>query len=576
MSHAPRTYRLLIVDDDEIDRRLYTSLLKWQALSSFEIEQAEDGAAGLAALRERRPDCLLLDYSLPDMSGLEFLEQAMVEGELPCAVVLITGNGNENIAVEAMKHGVQDYLIKGQVNEGKLWRAIGRAVVQAELRQRLAATLRDLTRANHALENEVQNRQQAEAAMRAAKELAEQANRAKTDFVSMVTHELRTPLNSILGYTQLLRIEGDLSFAQERRLNAMIKAGRHLLETIDMVLDIAQIESGDMVLPPQHVVLNNLFEECLELVRPLASEKNLALSLAYSPDAPHHLGADPLRLRQILVNLLGNAIKYTERGLVELRVQSGKMTDGLRIEVADTGVGVSEPARARLFQSFDRLDQSGTIEGSGLGLSITAHIVRLMGGDIGHFANPAGGSVFWIDLPSAEIAGSDARGKKRNPLIASGVQVLLVDDVAMNRDVIAAMLETAGHEVTTANSGEEAITLAQSQIFDVILMDVRMPVMDGLQATHQIRALAQPFCEVPILALTTYVFREQVAQCKEAGMDGHIAKPVELPILLDEIEKAIQAKAERARATHPAKAVPVVAQSLPATPEAATREALPA
>src|SRR3984957_20247011 len=248
MPHADRNYRLLIVDDDETDRRLYGWLLARQAPGAFQIEQAADGAAGVAALRAQSFDCLLLDFSLPDVTGLEFLNDAVVDGELPCAVVLITGHGNEAIAVEAMKLGVQDYLVKDHVNEGRLWRAVPRSVSPRELGFRLAPSMPALTAANTTLEQEVEAHKRTEAALRAAKEAAEQADQAKTRFVAMVTHELRTPLNGILGYAELLRLEGGLSVQQNARVRAMMQAGRHLSGMVERVLDFATIESGRLEL----------------------------------------------------------------------------------------------------------------------------------------------------------------------------------------------------------------------------------------------------------------------------------------------------------------------------------------
>ena len=241
MTIPGRNYHLLIVDDDDVDRRLYSRLLTQNAPGCCEIHHAASGTAGLAALRARKFDCVLLDFGLPDMTGLELLAAATVDGELPCAVILVTGHGNEAIAVEAMKRGVQDYLVKDQVNANSLWRAVTNAMAQTELSQRLADSLRDLTAANIALEQEAATRKAAEAELRAATEAAEQANQAKTRFVAMVTHELRTPLNGILGYAQLLRIEGGLSARQDARVGAMMQAGKQLLEMIERVLDFASV-----------------------------------------------------------------------------------------------------------------------------------------------------------------------------------------------------------------------------------------------------------------------------------------------------------------------------------------------
>jgi signal transduction histidine kinase/HPt (histidine-containing phosphotransfer) domain-containing protein len=541
MTSAGRSYRLLIVDDDETDRRLYGRLLARQALGACEVHQASNGAAGLAALGAQPFDCVLLDFHLPDMTGLEFIEAVAASGELPCAIVLVTGQGNEAIAVEAMKRGVQDYLVKDQVNATSLWRAMTSAVTQTELRQRLAGSLRELTAANAALEQEVITRKAAEADLRTAKEAAERASQAKTRFVAMVTHELRTPLNGILGYAELLRIEGGLSPHQDTRVGAMMQAGQHLLEMIERVLDFATIETGRMELHPVAVAVRGLTEECMACIGPIAIEHALSLRMVSSYDAPSHIVADPARLRQVLLNLLGNAVKYTDAGSVELRVLAGSAHGGLRIEIADTGAGIDEATCGRLFQEFERLDATASVEGAGLGLAISARTIELMGGEIGYLANPGGGSVFWLELPPSDIStsSSPAALPAAPPPLPSGKRILLVDDIAMNRDVIGAFLRAAGHEVVAVDSGQEAVRLATEQMFNVILMDLRMPKMDGLEATRHIRAMPAPRGWTPILALTAYTFPEQVAECREAGMDGHIAKPVEYATLVRAIDDAI-------------------------------------
>jgi signal transduction histidine kinase/HPt (histidine-containing phosphotransfer) domain-containing protein len=548
MANTGRGYRLLIVDDDETDRRLYSRLLTRLGSDVCEILQTSDGAAGLEMLRTQPLDCVLLDFHLPDMTGLEFLAAATAGGELPCAVVLITGQGNEATAVEAMKRGVRDYLVKDEVNAASLWRAMTTAVTQTELRQRLAGSLRELTAANAALEQEVATRKTAEAELRTAKEAAEQADQAKTRFVAMVTHELRTPLNGILGYAELLRIEGGLSAHQDGRVGAMMQAGQHLLEMIERVLDFATIETGRMDLHPATVTVRDLAEECMACIEPMATEHALGLRMVCSPDAPSQIVADPARLRQILINLLGNAVKYTTAGTVELRVMAGAAQGGLRVEVADTGPGIDATTRKRLFQEFERLDAADSVEGAGLGLAIAARIVALMGGEIGHLANPDGGSVFWLELPPSDLAAT-ARpavlpAAPQSLLPPSGIRVLLVDDIAMNRDVIGAFLRAAGHEVLLAVSGQEAVRFVSEQSFDLILMDLRMPDMDGLEATRHIRDLPAPRGWTPILALTAYTFPEQVAQCREVGMDGHIAKPVDYATLVRAISDALAGVSE--------------------------------
>jgi signal transduction histidine kinase/HPt (histidine-containing phosphotransfer) domain-containing protein len=541
-------YRLLIVDDDPVDRRIIAESLTQIAPGTCRIQQAPDGFAALAALRTDKFDCVFLDYHLPDMNGLEFLTAAAVDGEQPCAVVLVTGQGNEAVAVEAMKRGVQDYLVKDQLNAGALLHALTRAVSKQQLQQRLATTLLDLKSSNLALEQEVITRKVAEAEARAARDAAERASQAKTRFIAMVTHELRTPLNGVLGYAQLLRVEGGLSTRQDTHVGAMLQAGRHLLDLIEQVLDFASFESGRVKLYPAEVSVRDLADACIALISPMATERGLKLRVVQSHDVPRQIVADPSRLRQVLLNLLGNAVKYTHAGSVELRLAAGGSSGGLRVEIADTGRGISEASRDRLFQDFERLDETTSVEGTGLGLAIAARIVGLMGGTIKYLPNPDGpdlngtnpscGSIFWFELPAGELVSAAVSTAVQSVPAASVRKVLLVDDIQINRDIIGAFLKAAGHVVTLADSGSEAIRLTSGQQFDLVLMDVRMPEMDGLEATRRIRALLGSLGQMPILALTAHTFPDQVAKCVEAGMDAHIGKPVDYETLIKAVHQA--------------------------------------
>jgi PAS domain S-box-containing protein len=414
-----------------------------------------------------------------------------------------------------------------------------------------------------------------------ARDTAERASRTKSRFLAGMSHELRTPLSGILGYAQLLRMEGGLNVAQAARVDAMLHAGRHLLEMIHCILDLSEIEIERFTLQPADFDLHRLANACLDLVRPAAKAKSLVLSVSIAPDVPVEVRADPTRLRQVLLNLLGNAVKFTTQGTVELRVMTtstgagdiaagetgmpdarmgddgtgnawmgdaamgddgagdagiGKDGAGLRFEVADTGPGIAFVQRRRLFQEFERLDTEATRtdEGAALGLSIAAQLATLMGGRIGHDDNPAGGSIFWLQLPLVRTAAAvplvDALTS--SPLVAGPGQpsvrlldVLVVDDIAMNRDIASSFLRAAGHKVTCVEGGHQAVAAAGVTDFDVVLMDVRMPEMDGLEATRRIRALPGLRGRVPIIALTAQAFADQVADCRDAGMDSHLAKP---------------------------------------------------
>ena len=393
-----------------------------------------------------------------------------------------------------------------------------------------------------------------------ARDRAEQANRAKSRFLAGMSHELRTPLNGILGYAQILDIEGGLNPAQSARVGAMLEAGRHLLEMITSVLDFSVIEAEHVTLRPTEVDLQTIATACLELVRPAAEKKGLELHLSKSPGTPTTLVTDAMRLRQVMLNLLGNAVKFTTQGSVTLRM--GMLPDDsvFRIEVADTGPGVPSDQRQRLFREFERIGEEASleIEGAGLGLALSSGLANAMGGRLGYDENPGGGSIFWLEVPfsapSSERADSAHPGLvlANQPLTQGrSLHALVVDDVLMNRDIARAFLESRGHLVTCVEGGAEAVSAAASTDFDVILMDVRMPGMDGMEATRQIRALPGRRGQIPVVALTAQAFTDQMEDCRQAGMDSHLAKPYDQESLLAAVYQAMNARRDNGAVIQP-------------------------
>jgi CheY-like chemotaxis protein/HPt (histidine-containing phosphotransfer) domain-containing protein len=325
----------------------------------------------------------------------------------------------------------------------------------------------------------------------------------------------------------------------------MFSAGQHLLEMIDRVLDLSEIESECVELRTSSVDLRELANTCLDFVRPSADTKGLTLRLVDLPSTPDQVTVDPTRLRQIVLNLLGNAIKFTETGSIELRLRRADYRRAVRIEIADTGPGVPQDQQYRLFQEFDRLDREmlDPTEGAGLGLTISARLIAVMGGRIGFESNPGGGSIFWLELPLTSSNAGPVHLKDLDPSVVQSLptrplRVLVADDVAMNRDIASSFLSGTGHEIVCAQNGVEAVEAVTNSDFDVVLMDVRMPGMDGLEATRHIRALPGGRGRVPIVALTAQNFTEQLERCRQTGIDFHLTKPYTLDALMAVVAQA--------------------------------------
>ena len=492
------------------------------------------------------------DRSAVEASALRLLRGAVQE-ESVAFRVLHPERGE--VSVEATARILRDPVtgaLDGYVAVTRDVTTRRRLEAEREARAR-EAHARELERSNSELERLAQH-------LTRARDEAERANRAKSRFLAGMSHELRTPLNGILGYAQLLHLEGGLSAMQKARVEAMLDAGRHLLEMINQVLDLSEVETERAELRTSEVDLHQVAHACLDLVRPVAERKALSLSMAAAPGTPRLLTTDPTRLRQVLVNLLGNAVKFTAKGWIELRMRVVEGGGALRIEIADTGPGIPADSSHRLFNDFERLGaQAGPIEGAGLGLALSARLAKMLGGCLGHEDNPGGGSVFWLELPviaheaTEPVLGmalscdlSEAQAVPTIP--ARCLRVLLVDDVAMNRDVAAAFLQAAGHEITCVEGGAEAVVAAAASDFDVILMDVHMPEVDGLKATRHIRALTGPRGQVPIIALTAHAFAEQEAECRRAGMDGHLSKPFAPDALFAAVARAGAAGRKRTEA----------------------------
>lgn len=384
----------------------------------------------------------------------------------------------------------------------------------------------------------------------AAQRDAEIASAAKSDFVATMSHELRSPLNGIIGFTQLLAQRSDLAADAQREVANIENASRALLTVVNDVLDFSALEAGVVRIEPSRFVLEELCTTTLALVSVPAAEKGLELGLYLAPDIKHAtLMGDANRLRQVLMNLLVNAIKFTDAGSVRLDVERRAGTPGaqdilLSFAVTDTGRGIAQHNLPLLFQRFSQVDGSRTraYGGSGLGLAICKRLVEAMGGRIGVESTMGSGSRFWFDVALSPAAATTGRVRAALPSVTTDARILVVDDMALNRDVAEAILTKSGYRVTTAHGGAQAVKAARDGSYDLVLMDIQMPEMDGYEATRQIReGGGDRLGDLPIVAMTANVAADEVARCLAAGMNGHIGKPIEQATLIAAIEAQLAA-----------------------------------
>jgi len=566
---------VLIVDDNPEDRELYRRFLATDDEHRYEILEASSGRDGVRVCRDRHPDCLLLDYRLPDLDGLSFLTDLDCEIDgVGVPVIVLTGQGSESVAVEAMKNGARDYLLKGVLTAPMLVRAVDNAIEKVTLQRDMQRQTRKLAEANAGMQREVAQRKRAEEALqrtyaeleqlvnarteelsRANRELSleiaerrrieeergqllvreQHASRLKDEFLATVSHELRTPLNAVLGWTRVLRSADVDEPTQLRALESIERNAQSQARLIEDILEVSRIVTGKLRLRVRAIDLAQVIDAALDVVRPAAQARDIALD-AEIPRRPWRSIGDSDRLQQVVWNLLSNAVKFTpHHGSVSLSLARVNGTD--EISVTDTGKGIDPVFLPHVFAPFRQADASTTRDqgGLGLGLAIVRQLAELHGGSVrAESAGVGHGARFVVTLPaqdSAQAPASDS-GRRRaaaaaaGPPDLAGVRVMVVDDDRDSRELVTATLGYYGADVTAAESAAEAVALLPQVRPDVLLSDIGMSGEDGYSFLRRVRALPPDRGgAVPAVAITAYAGAGDRARALAAGFQLHIAKP---------------------------------------------------
>jgi signal transduction histidine kinase len=502
--------KLLIIDDDEEDFFLVKDLLA-DISQTCVLEWASTYAAGQQLLKEDKHDLCLMDYKLGAHDGIELLKFAHEVG-FSGPVILLTGMHQIEVDRQALHAGAVDYLVKSKLSAEQLARSIRYALARREVERERVERLK-----------------------------AEAENRSKSEFLAHLSHELRTPLSAILGFTELLLNKNDDS-ENSAHLRIVHRNGKHLLGLLNDILDLSKIEAGKLELEKQSISLSEFLTDIYFLMQGSALDKNLQLTVEAPQPLPVTLYTDPMRLRQILLNLMGNAIKFTNQGGVTLKIDwiNEGQREKIRFSVKDTGIGICLESLNVIFEPFvqSKNAQVHPRAGTGLGLTISKKLVELLGGHIQVNSEEGRGSEFMFTMAVDDIERADTEMLSLN--FASGPKttikvphlsgrVLVVDDLRDIRLLIGHFVQLSGIDVIYAKDGADALHLVNvdkefGRVFDVILMDIHMPVMDGHEAVQQLRA--EGFTQ-PIVALTAAHMKGDMDRCFESGFTAYLGKPLD-------------------------------------------------
>jgi len=553
--------RILHLEDEPRDAELAQAMLEADGLLC-DVVPVSDRDAFVRALESGGFDVILADFSIPGFDGIT-AQQLAHDRRPDVPFIFVSGTLGEEVAIERLKAGATDYVLKQRLS--RLSTAIRRALREADERRERLRAEQEIRRLNADLERRVVERtaeleatnealKRREAELQEAQAILEQTSGAKSQFLSRMSHDLRTPLNAILGFAQLLAMDA-LSPDQQDNVKQILKAGEYLLVLIEEVLDIARIESGYLSLSPEAVAVAEVVAEVLDLSRPLAAQRNIVLIADPSSSCEHSVSADRQRLRQILLNLISNAVKYNrDGGQVTISCETNP-EDRLRIKVADTGTGIPPQKLALLFTPFERLGaEHSSIEGTGLGLALSRGLAAAMGGTVDVESIVDQGSTFWVELVMAErpdvqegAAGPAKLAKPANVPAVAG-SVLYIEDNLPNVRLIERLLSRQRPRITLlgATSGSDGIRLARERAPELILLDLHLPDISGEEVLRMLWEDTRTR-QIPVAILSADATPSQVKRLLASGASAYLTKPLDIDRLLRLIDTQLnrQSSAER-------------------------------